>query len=314
MHGHHVHDGAARRVAATLLAAAAAASGCVLCDQQRRAAAGPQLVAAGPRAPLAAFSAPQYGQRVVNATVFSVGTLRNASACAQACLDYDPSCIAFTWLPDPQAGGGGSSCVGSGWGPRFATGVAPPGAAYYSRVRHGNTSSVRPAVVYALTVPVAGVELHSGPLADAFAANVRYLIQVPADDMLHWFRRRAGQSNPPGGNWGWDNSGVDAPEGLRGSVAGAFLMGAGGIARWQPNAAGGALRQRVAEVVAGIRACREPDGYIMAFPRNESGVCFHHLSLVFHCLVRACVFHRRLVRALKPLHRPEQATTRTLIT
>ena len=28
-----------------------------------------------------------------------------------------------------------------------------------------------------------------------------------------------------GKNWGWDNSGVDAPMGLRGSVAGGFLMG-----------------------------------------------------------------------------------------
>ena len=88
--------------------------------------------------------------------------------------------------------------------------------------------------------------------------------------MLHWFRRRAGESNPPGQNWGWDNSGVDAPEGLRGSVAGAFLMGAGGIVRWQPDAAAGALRQRMSDVVAGIWACREHDGYMMAFPRNES--------------------------------------------
>ena len=47
-------------------------------------------------------------------------------------------------------------------------------------------------------------------------------------------------------------------------------MGAGGIVRWQPDAAGGALRQRMSDVVAGIRACREHDGYIMAFPRNES--------------------------------------------
>ena len=73
-----------------------------------------------------------------------------------------------------------------------------------------------------------------------------------------------------------DNSGVDAPEGLRGSVAGGFLMGTGGCTRW--NITGSAmlqaglstLRQRMAEVVQGIAQCKEPDGYIMAFPRNES--------------------------------------------
>lgn len=47
-------------------------------------------------------------------------------------------------------------------------------------------------------------------------------------------------------------------------------MGAGGIVRWQPDAAGGQLKQRVTDVVKGIGACREKDGYIMAFPRNES--------------------------------------------
>jgi hypothetical protein len=71
-------------------------------------------------------------------------------------------------------------------------------------------------------------------LAAAFEANIEYLLQYPVDDMLYWFRKRAGVAAPPGQNWGWDNSGVDAPEGLRGSVAGAFLMGAGGVARWLP--------------------------------------------------------------------------------
>lgn len=69
---------------------------------------------------------------------------------------------------------------------------------------------------------------------------------------------------------------MDAPEGLRGSVAGGFLMGTGGCTRW--NITGSAmlqaglstLRQRMAEVVQGIAQCKEPDGYIIAFPRNES--------------------------------------------
>ena len=219
--------------------------------------------------PLAAFAAPHQGQRIVNASLFDVDTLSNVTSCAQRCLDAE-ACIAFTWQNQAANPGGSSSCVGSGWSPRYATDTAPPTTSYYSRLRHGNTSRAQAAIEYRLSVPIAGVELHSGPLADAFQANVQYLLQIPVDDMLHWFRRRADQSNPPGGNWGWDNGAVDSPEGLRGSVAGAFLMGAGGIVRWQPDAAGGQLKQRVAEIVNGIRACREKDGYIMAFPRNES--------------------------------------------
>lgn len=256
--------------AVALLTIAAAANACVLCkrglNQQNR------HTQRGQRDPLAAFSPPHFGEKIANATLFSVHALRNVSACAQHCLDAGQVCIAFTWNPGVEREAPGI-CIGSGWSSRYAVDAAAPSAAYYTRLRRSNVSSVRPAIEYALTVPTAGVELHSGPFADAFQANVQYLLQIPVDDMLHWFRRRAGESSPPGENWGWDNSGVDAPEGLRGSVAGAFLMGAGGTVRWEPHSAGGTLRQRVADVVAGIRACREQDGYIMAFPRNESN--FH---------------------------------------
>jgi hypothetical protein len=51
-------------------------------------------------------------------------------------------------------------------------------------------------------------------------------------------------------------------------AAGEFLMGAGGAARWpSPNST---LVERMMEVVDGIAATQEADGYIMAFTRNET--------------------------------------------
>lgn len=251
----------------------AAANACAQCEQGPLSTVGSQrllhAVETTMREPLAAFAAPHFGEEIVNATLFSAPALDNVSACARRCIDVGAECIAFTWRPANTESP--STCIGSKWDSQYATAVsAAPSAAYYTRLRRGNTSAVRPAIVYPLVVPTTGVKLHSGPFAEAFQANVQYLLQIPVDDMLYWFRRRAGESSPPGQNWGWDNSGVDAPEGLRGSVAGAFLMGAGGVVRWNPGAAAGELRRRVADVVAGIRACREPDKYIMAFPRNQS--------------------------------------------
>jgi hypothetical protein len=108
-----------------------------------------------------------------------------------------------------------------------------------------------------LVTPMRNVTLGAGPFFAAFEANRRYLhifqpcvgcsafaatvarclaaFTVAAmrsgsglrNDLLYWFRVRSGDPNPPGGSYGWDNSNVDAPYGLRGSVAGAFLMGTG---------------------------------------------------------------------------------------
>jgi DUF1680 family protein len=217
-----------------------------------------------------AFSPPHFGQKVANATMFTDVALMNASACAGRCLAAGDSCIAFTWHPGPEGRGGGT-CVGSHWSSRYATDAAAPAAAYYARLRRVNTSRVQPSVEYALRAPTAGVALHSGPLKDAFDANVQYLLQMPADDMLYWFRFRSGERAPPGQNWGWDNGGPDKPMGLRGSVAGAFLMGAGGAVRWHPDLGTGAeLRSRIHRVVEGIKLASDSDGYIMAFPKNES--------------------------------------------
>ena len=58
---------------------------------------------------------------------------------------------------------------------------------------------------YQLSVPTSGVELSGGPFARAFQTNLLYLQQFPVDDMLYWFRQRAGVPNAPGAtSWGWD--------------------------------------------------------------------------------------------------------------
>ena len=242
-----------------------------------------------------AFSLPHFGQKIANATMFTDATLSNASVCAGRCLAAGDSCIAFTWHPDPEGHGGGT-CVGSHWSSRYATDVTAPAVAYYARLRRANTTRVRPSVEYALRAPTAGVTVHRGPLKDAFSANVQYLLQIPVDDMLYWFRSRHGERTPPGQNWGWDNSNVDRPEGLRGSVAGAFLMGAGGAVRWPLDLETGGelriLRSRVHDLVEGIKQASEPDGYIMAFPRNESN--YHEnpdyvTSWLAHGLLEAAV-------------------------
>lgn len=105
------------------------------------------------------------------------------------------------------------------------------------------------------------------PLGLGFNTNLEYLRQYPVDDVLYWFRKRAGEASPPGQNWGWDNVGPDEPYGLRGSVAGLFMMGAGGATRWVDDAD---LHGRLSQIVGNISAMQESDGYAMAFPKNET--------------------------------------------
>ncbi len=44
--------------------------------------------------------------------------------------------------------------------------------------------------------------------------------------MLYWFRVRNGDPNPPGQNHGWDGGAgaPDSPYGLKGSIAGLYMM------------------------------------------------------------------------------------------
>ncbi|MCX7008674.1 MAG: glycoside hydrolase family 127 protein [Kiritimatiellaeota bacterium] len=99
-------------------------------------------------------------------------------------------------------------------------------------------------VAYKAQAPLGGVRLEGGVLEAAVKSNVVYL-----------------KPNPPG---------IRAPhkfweEALAGSCAGRFLMGAGNSVRWMDHAE---LRARMNAIVDGIEECRQPNGFIMAYPEN----------------------------------------------
>jgi len=113
-----------------------------------------------------------------------------------------------------------------------------------------------------VTIPRSGVRLEEGLLKTAFENNIGYLLgSFTVDELLQEFRDRAGKSNPAGLRtpdrfWQTD---------LAGSNAGRFLMGAGNALRWTDHPE---LRSRLDRVIAGIDECRQPNGYIMAYPED----------------------------------------------
>jgi DUF1680 family protein len=117
--------------------------------------------------------------------------------------------------------------------------------------------------VYKAHAPLTGVTLEGGVFQTAMENNIRYLLNsYTVDELLRQFRERAGIANPP-----------DLPkpktqfweEDLAGSNAGRFLMGAGNTLRWIDHPE---LRSRLNAVVDGIAQCRQPNGYIMAYPED----------------------------------------------
>jgi len=111
-------------------------------------------------------------------------------------------------------------------------------------------------------VPQRGVQLDGGVFETALRNNIGYLLKAfTVDEMLREFRTRAGKPNPP------DLRKPDKfwEEALAGSCAGRFLMGAGNTLRWLDDAD---LRQRMNQLVDGIEDCRQPNGYIMAYPED----------------------------------------------
>jgi DUF1680 family protein len=115
---------------------------------------------------------------------------------------------------------------------------------------------------YRAHAPLGGVQMDGGPLRTAFENNIGYLLNsFTADELLKQFRDRAGKPNPLGlrkPHQFWE-------EDLAGSNAGRFLMGAGNAVRWTDHAE---LRHRMNQVVQGIKECRQPNGYIMAYPED----------------------------------------------
>jgi hypothetical protein len=135
--------------------------------------------------------------------------------CAAVCVAKDGGCIAFNWVTSSASVASAryssgalpsASCELSGW--HFEYSVLPNATSvYYTKTLPRNDTAWKPKVDYLLRVPTGGVELTSGPFATAFATNLVYLGQFPVDDILFWFRRRAGVANPPGATtWGWDGA------------------------------------------------------------------------------------------------------------
>ena len=117
--------------------------------------------------------------------------------------------------------------------------------------------------VHKARVPRTGVTLEGGVFQKAMEDNILYLLNsYSVDDLLRQFRERVGMAQPPVNPTGnvrfWE-------EDLAGSNAGRFLMAAGNTLRWIDHPE---LRQRLDAVVEGIAQCRQPNGYIMAYPED----------------------------------------------
>jgi DUF1680 family protein len=110
--------------------------------------------------------------------------------------------------------------------------------------------------------PLHGVRLTRGLFKQAFDNNIGYLKRIDMNAMLYWFRVRAGKDAP-----GVPYTG-HFEDNIKGQTAGLFLMGAGNTLRWQEEPE---LLSRLNEIVTEIQDCSEPDGYLMAVPKDEFG-------------------------------------------
>jgi uncharacterized protein len=116
---------------------------------------------------------------------------------------------------------------------------------------------------YKAYTPKEGVRIDEGILRKTMENNITYLISsFTADELVRNFRLKAGKPVAPLEerlNNFWF---VDLP----GQEAGRFLMGAGNTLRWIDNPE---LRKRLNYIVDVIDECKEPDGYMMGYPKNK---------------------------------------------
>lgn len=125
-------------------------------------------------------------------------------------------------------------------------------------------------VAYKAQSPMEGVQLGDGLFKSTMENNISYLMNSFSFDLLvRNFRAKAGFPVEPLEEK-YRNMWFQI---LPGSEAGRFLTGAGNTLRWVENAG---LRDRMDSIVDVIDQCKEPDGYIMAYPKhtildNENG-------------------------------------------
>ncbi|MDR1221662.1 MAG: glycoside hydrolase family 127 protein, partial [Tannerella sp.] len=134
-----------------------------------------------------------------------------------------------------------------------------PASEYKTRLAASDPGTWKP-VTPKGTIPTAGVvPADNGLFKPALDLNASYLLHsFSTAHMLEPFRIRAGREveldSVPQVRF-WDTE-------LRGSNAGRFLMGAGNTLRWAEYPE---LRARMNELIDGIEACREPNGYILPY-------------------------------------------------
>ncbi len=118
-------------------------------------------------------------------------------------------------------------------------------------------------VGYKAQTPIGGVQLSDGLFKKTMENNISYLmLSFTLDELVRNFLVKAGKPVKPLEerlNNFWF---VDIP----GQEAGRFLMGAGNTLRWMENTE---LRIRMNQIVDVIDECKEPDGYIMAYPKDK---------------------------------------------
>ena len=118
-------------------------------------------------------------------------------------------------------------------------------------------------VAYKAQTPKEGVEPGDGLFKKTMENNIDYLMSsFTLDELVRNFRVKAGKPVKPLEDRLNNFWFVDLP----GQEAGRFLMGAGNTLRWIENTE---LRKRMDQIVDVIDECKEPDGYIMAYPKNK---------------------------------------------
>jgi len=129
-------------------------------------------------------------------------------------------------------------------------------------------------------IPANGsVQLGEGIFKKTMENNIGYLLSsFTVDQMVRSFRVRADKPVQPFDEKLHKLWMVYLP----GSESARYLMGAGNTLRWTENKE---LRKRMNEIVDVIDVCKEPDGYIMAYPKKE---IFVHENGAY---VRAWVVH-----------------------
>lgn len=216
----------------------------------------------------------------------------SADVVARACVGKERCSIpvqASTFGPDPCQGHykflaaslagtgcgsappGGPQCQLSQYSRTFAllAGGDADGTYYQKLQPRDDTPFGAQAVPFALDVPTGGVTLRGGPLGAAFDTGIEYLLGYSVDDLLFQFRKRAGLPQPPGAACiGWDCR----ADWIEGSLAGLFLMGAGGHLRWVEHPQ---LRSMMDQLIDGIENCTEADGWLSAYTQEKMATDEH---------------------------------------